>query len=145
MLHRIASQERLKFVQTGTAVLRSMISLTSPTSYNRAMRHLLSVLLLSFSALRLNAQAFDLAGPKVDIHVKRGQVTLPIGEVPNLLAGDRLWIHPDFPDSQSARYVLIIAFLRGITNPPPNDWFTRVETWNREVREEGVFVTVPQE
>ena len=95
------------------------------------MRHLLSVLLLSFSALRLNAQAFDLAGPKVDIHVKRGQVTLPIGQVPNLLAGDRLWIHPDFPDSQSARYVLIVAFLRGITNPPPNDWFTRVGTWNR--------------
>ncbi len=106
---------------------------------------MLLVFLLSFSALRLNAQAFDLAGPKVDIHVKRGEVTLPIGEVPNLLAGDRLWIHPDFPDSQSARYVLIIAFLRGITNPPPNDWFTRVETWNREAREEGVFVTVPQE
>src|ERR1035438_3688003 len=122
-----------------------MISLTSPTSYNRVMRHLLSVLLLSFSALRLNAQAFDLTGPKVDIHVKRGQATLPIGQVPNLLAGDRLWIHPDFPDSQSARYVLIVAFLRGITNPPPNDWFTRVETWNREAREEGIFVTVPQE
>jgi hypothetical protein len=109
------------------------------------MRHLLLVLLLSFSALQMNAQAFDLAGPKVDIHVKRGQVTLPIGQVPNLLAGDRLWIHPDFPDSQSARYVLIVAFLRGITNPPPNEWFTRVETWNRQAREEGVFIVVPQE
>ena len=109
------------------------------------MRQLLLVLLLSFSALQSSAQAFDLAGPKVDIHVKRGSVTLPIGEVSNLLPGDRLWIHPDFPDSQSARYVLIVAFLRGITNPPPNDWFTRVETWNREAREEGVFVTVPQE
>jgi hypothetical protein len=109
------------------------------------MRHLFLVLLISFSAPQLSAQAFDLAGPKVDIHVKRGSVTLPIGEVSNLLPGDRLWIHPDFPDSQSARYVLIVAFLRGITNPPPNDWFTRVETWNRQVREEGVFVTVPQE
>jgi hypothetical protein len=109
------------------------------------MRHLLLVLLLSLSALPSSAQAFDLAGPKVDVHVKRGQVTLPIGQVPNLLPGDRLWVHPDFPDSQSARYVLIVVFLRGITNPPPNDWFTRVETWNRDVREEGVFVTVPQE
>jgi hypothetical protein len=109
------------------------------------MRRLLSVLLLSFSALQSGAQAFDLAGPKVDVHVKRGNATLPIGEVTNLLGGDRLWIHPDFPDSQSARYVLIVAFLRGITNPPPNEWFTRVETWNREAREEGVFVTVPQE
>jgi len=110
------------------------------------MRRLLLALLLSFSASpSVAAQAFDLAGPKVDVHVKRGEVTLPIGEVPNLLPGDRLWIHPDFPDSQSARYVLVIVFLRGITNPPPNDWFTRVETWNHDVREEGVFVTVPQE
>ena len=42
-----------------------------------------------------------LTGPKVDVHVKRGDVTLPIGQVPNLLPGDRLWIHPDFPESQS--------------------------------------------
>jgi hypothetical protein len=109
------------------------------------MRHLLLAFLLSFPGLRLEAQAFDLSGPKVDVHVKRGQSTLPIGEVPNLLPGDRLWVHPDFPDTQSAHYVLIIAFLRGITNPPPNEWFTRVETWNREAREEGVFVTVPEE
>jgi len=52
------------------------------------MRQLLLVLLLSFSALQSSAQAFDLAGPKVDIHVKRGSVTLPIGEVSNLLPGD---------------------------------------------------------
>ena len=108
------------------------------------MRHLLLVFLLCLPGLRAGAQAFDLFGPKVDVHVKRGQVTLPVGEVPNLLPGDRLWIHPDFPDDQEARYVLIVAFLRGITNPPPNDWFTRVETWNRAAREEGVFVNVPE-
>ena len=105
----------------------------------------LSGFLVLFSGLIANAQAFDLAGPKVDVHVKRGEVTLPIGQVPNLLPGDRLWIHPDFPDSQSARYVLIVAFLRGATNPPPNEWFTRVETWTRGPREEGVFVAVPAE
>ena len=82
------------------------------------MRQLLLVLLLSFSALQSSAQAFDLAGPKVDIHVKRGSVTLPIGEVSNLLPGDRLWIHPDFPDSQSARYVLIVAFPAHATGSP---------------------------
>jgi hypothetical protein len=92
-----------------------------------------------------SAPPFDLSGPKVDVRVKRGDVTLPIGEVPNLLAGDRLWIHPDLPESQSAHYVLIVAFLRGATNPPPAEWFTRVETWTRDVREEGVFVTVPKE
>jgi hypothetical protein len=89
--------------------------------------------------------AFDLSGPKVDVRVKRGEVTLPIGEAANLLPGDRLWIHPDLPPSQSAHYVLIAAFLRGATNPPPQEWFTRVETWDRKVREEGVFVTVPAE
>lgn len=89
--------------------------------------------------------AFDLAGPKIDVHVKRGEVTLPIGQAANLLPGDRLWIHPDLPESQSAHFVLVVAFLRGATNPPPFDWFTRVETWTRAAREEGVFITVPQE
>ena len=89
--------------------------------------------------------AFDLVGPKVDVHVKRGELTLPIGQVPNLLPGDRLWIHPDLPESQSTRFVLIVAFLRGVTNPPPADWFTRLETWTRHARTEGVFVTVPEE
>jgi hypothetical protein len=91
------------------------------------------------------APSFDLIGPKIDVHVKRGEVTLPIGQVPNLLPGDRLWIHPDLPESQSTRFVLIVAFLRGATNPPPADWLTRVDTWEKKVRTEGVFVTVPAE
>lgn len=102
-------------------------------------------LLLFVSVLWADSPAFDLTGPKVDVHVKRGEVTLPIGQTPNLLPGDRLWIHPDFPESQSERYVLVVAFLRGATNPPPADWFTRVETWTKQARNEGVFVTVPQE
>ena len=112
------------------------------------MRRYLQIFLflcLVSTNLHADSPAFDLAGPKVDVHVKRGEVTLPIGQVSNLLPGDRLWIHPDFPESQSAHYVLIVAFLRGATNPPPTDWFTRVETWNRDVRQEGVFVTVPKE
>jgi hypothetical protein len=72
-------------------------------------------------------------------------VTLPIAEVPNLVAGDRLWVHADLPDSQSVHYLMVIAFLRGATNPPPENWFTRIETWSKAVHEEGVFVTVPQE
>ncbi len=91
-----------------------------------------------------DGQPFDLSGPKVDIHVKRGDVTLPISEVPNLMPGDRLWVHPDLPESQATHFVLVVAFLRGSTNPPPPDWFTRVETWTREARDEGVFVTVPE-
>ncbi|WP_420237880.1 hypothetical protein ACOBR2_20195 [Telmatobacter bradus] len=95
--------------------------------------------------LQLQAASFDLAGPKVDVHIKRGQNTLPIAQAANLQAGDRIWIHPDLPPSQSEHLILVVAFLRGVTNPPPNEWFTRVETWNSAVRSEGVFVTVPAE
>jgi hypothetical protein len=89
--------------------------------------------------------SFDLVGPKIDIRVERAGATRPIAEVPNLQAGDRLWIHPDLPDSQSVHYLMVVAFLRGATNPPPDNWFTRAETWNKPVHEEGIFVTVPAE
>lgn len=107
------------------------------------------VFLVSFltlaSAARADNAAFDLTGPKVEVRVQRAGTTLPIAEVPNLQAGDRLWIHPDLPGSQSVRYLMIVAFLRGATNPPPDSWFTRVETWNHSVHDEGVFITVPEE
>jgi hypothetical protein len=92
---------------------------------------------------RAESAAFDLAGPKVDVHVQRDGKTLPIGEVPSLEPGDRLWVHPDLPESQSVHYVLVVAFLKGSTDKPPLEWFRRVETWNPRVREEGVFVVVP--
>lgn len=93
---------------------------------------------------RADDAAFDLLGPRIDMKVTRGGKPLPISKVPNLQPGDRLWIHPDFPDDQSARYLLVVAFLRGSTNPPPENWFTRAETWKKQVREEGIVVTVPQ-
>ncbi|MGA7927832.1 MAG: hypothetical protein WCA20_17830, partial [Candidatus Sulfotelmatobacter sp.] len=69
--------------------------------------------------------------------------TLPISEVPNLQLGDRLWVHPDLPDTQSVRYLMVISFLRGSTNPPPDSWFTRIDAWSKSVHDEGVYVTVP--
>jgi hypothetical protein len=92
-----------------------------------------------------DAAPFDLAGPKVDVRVERAGTTLPISAVPNLAPGDRIWLHPDFPESQNVHYLLIVAFLRGSTNEPPENWFTRAETWNKKVRDEGIFVVVPQE
>ncbi|HZQ17632.1 MAG TPA: hypothetical protein VFA90_02840 [Terriglobales bacterium] len=89
--------------------------------------------------------AFDLIGPKFQVHVQRAGVTLPIAEVPNLQTGDRLWIHPDLPDSQSVHYLMVVVFLRGATNPPPESWFTRAETWTKPIHDEGIFVTVPRE
>jgi hypothetical protein len=104
----------------------------------------LLALLWSATSARADDAAFDLIGPRVEMKVTRGGKPLPISEVPNLQPGDRLWIHPDFPEDQSARYLLVVAFLRGSTNPPPENWFTRAETWKRQVREEGIVVTVPQ-
>ena len=94
-------------------------------------------------AVFADTAAFDLPGPKVEVRVTRGSKELPIGDVPNLQVGDRLWVHPAFPDTQSAHYLLIVTFLRGTTNPPPENWFTRIETWNKHVRQEGVMITVP--
>ncbi len=88
--------------------------------------------------------AFDLIGPQVEVRVKRDLDTLPISEVPNLQPGDRLWIHPALPDDQSVHYIMVVAFLRGATNPPPDSWFTSVEAWSRQVHEEGVHITVPE-
>lgn len=102
-------------------------------------------LLLACPMLFAQAARFDLTGPKLEIHVTRDGKTLPIASVPNLQAGDKLWLHPDLPPTQSVHYLLVVCFLRGTTNPPPDDWFIKVETWNRKVREEGVTVYVPDE
>jgi hypothetical protein len=106
---------------------------------------LLALLSIGKDVARAETGAFDLAGPRLEINVTRAGKMLPISEVPNLQPGDRLWIHPDFPESQSVHYLLIVAFLRGSTNPPPESWFIRAETWNRQVRQEGIIVTVPSD
>jgi hypothetical protein len=115
------------------AVLRWFISCLIPT-----------LLLLGSTALGDSA-AFDLPGPRIEVKVTRGGKTLPIFEVPELQAGDRLWLHADVPASQSVRYLLIVAFLRGSTDPPPDQWFVKAETWSKQVRQEGIVVTVPEQ
>ena len=92
-----------------------------------------------------NTARFDLTGPRVQVHVTRAGKTLPVASVPNLRGGDQLWVHADLPDTQSVKYLLVVIFLRGTTNPPPETWFTRIETWNKRVDREGVSVTVPDE
>jgi hypothetical protein len=118
------------------------------THIRESVFRLLLFALATFAATtgaRAENAAFDLAGPQVEMTVNRAGKTLPIAEVPTLQAGDRLWIHPVLPEDQSVRYLLVVAFLRGTTNPPPDEWFTRAETWNKNVRAEGIVVTVPQD
>ena len=47
------------------------------------------------------------------------------------------------PPGQSARYLLIVAFLRGATNPPPKNWFFQSPTWDKKGAE-GMTVTAPE-
>ena len=106
---------------------------------------------LPLLALGLAAQAapaadpapFDLAGPALRVSVTHDGVTLPIAQVPNLAEGDRISIQADLPADQSAHYLLVAAFLRGATNPPPEKWFYRAESWTRKGRK-GMTLTVPQ-
>jgi hypothetical protein len=81
----------------------------------------------------------------LEVTVTRAGTTLPAAEVPNLAAGDRIWIKPDLPASQSAHYLLVSAFLSGSTNPPPESWFTNCKTWTPTCARDGLTVTVPQD
>lgn len=87
---------------------------------------------------------FDLAGPTLDAVITRGNTILPASEVPNLQEGDRIWIKPEFPPSQSAHYLMVAVFLTGSTNPPPEEWFFPCKTWTGKCAREGLTVTVPK-
>ena len=112
---------------------------------NRSLQVAAIFALLSTVVALGDPAPFDLAGPNFDVTVTRGAKTLPISEVPNLAVGDRLWIQADLPATQSAHYVMVAAFLRGATNPPPESWFFRCETWTPKCVQEGLTVTVPQD
>lgn len=101
--------------------------------------------LVSVVAAHADPAPFDLAGPDLAVTVTRGAKTLPVSEVPNLEAGDRLWIHAELPPTQDAHYLMVAAFLRGSTNPPPASWFFRCETWTPKCGQAGLTVTVPKD
>lgn len=121
-----------------------------PPPYNVPMRvprllALSAILSLFLSvAVRAGVAPFDLAGPNLEVTVTRHHETLPISDVPNLAVGDHLWIRADLPATQSERYLLIVAFLRGATNPPPERWFHGCSTWEPQCARRGLTLTVPR-
>lgn len=86
---------------------------------------------------------FDLPGPGLKVTVKRDGVTLPIDAVPALAANDILSIQADLPKDQGTKFLLLSAFLRGATNPPPRDWIRTAETWKRKEKEKSLLLKVP--
>ncbi|KQN02332.1 hypothetical protein ASE85_21500 [Sphingobium sp. Leaf26] len=87
---------------------------------------------------------FEMPGPALDILVMRGDQSLPIAQVPSLSEGDRLSVEADLPSDQGARFILVSAFLRGATNPPPKDWVQFAETWKKKDKDKALVLTVPK-
>jgi hypothetical protein len=111
-------------------------------------RRAFAPLLLGAAALAVPAMAdpapFELTGPDLRIEVRRGEQVLPIAKVPSLAAGDKLTIHGAFAEDQGANFVLVSAFLRGATNPPPKDWIDTARTWKSKEKDKALTLTVPQ-
>src|SRR5437764_6020843 len=103
---------------------------------------LLLVVLTSVNSVHAETAAFDLSGPRIDVRVTRGDKTLPISQVPNLQPGDRIWLHPDLPEDQSALYLLVAVFFRGSMNPAPDNWLTKADTWKKMSTVEGMTINV---
>jgi hypothetical protein len=103
---------------------------------------LLALIALLAAPVQAETGQFDLAGPALRVRVTHQGTTLPIAQVPQLATGDRIAITADLPDDQSAHYLLIAAFLRGATNPPPGKWFFESEIWTKKGRK-GLSLTVP--
>jgi hypothetical protein len=104
----------------------------------------LLLMAIAFASAAAAAPApFDLAGPTLELKVTRAGTTLPASQVPNLAAGDRLWIKADLPETQSVQYLMVVAFLSGATNPPPEKWFFACKIWSAKCGGDGLNVTVP--
>ena len=127
---------------------RSLQLIRDNRRVRRLSAHLAATLALVLLLLRASgsgAAPFDLAGPTLEVEVTRGGRTLPVAQVPNLASGDRVRIKGDLSPGGSAHYLMVAAFLRGATNPPPEEWFSACETWTRRCANEGLTLTVPQE
>lgn len=112
--------------------------------FNIAIAAALALLLGGMTA-RAQGNAFDLTGPALEVSVTHrgdaGEATLPLSQVPNLSPGDRLRIAAVLPSDQGAHYRMVIAFLRGATNPPPEEWLSEARTW--KPKDAVIDVAVP--
>ena len=110
----------------------------------RALGALAFAMLTPLSLGAAEPAPFELPGPALDILVLRGDQSLPIAQVPSLSEGDRLSIEADLPNDQGARFILVSAFLRGATNPPPKNWVQFAETWKKKDKDKALVLTVPK-
>lgn len=119
------------------------------------------VLLLSYSFVSLHADTkgapqttphkgqasastnFNVPGPLLQVTVRRGEVTLPIYEVPSLQPGDVISVTSSFKEKEPVHWMLVSGFLRGATEPPPEKWFNEVDLWKHHNWDHTQQITVP--
>jgi len=141
---------RTKWRIAGAITPIDALSSIRPKPDESIVLHLRPPILALMSALPfLQLQAaepapFDLPGPGLHVTVQRDGITLPIGAVPTLSAGDMVSIRADLPKDQGAKFLLLSAFLRGATNPPPKDWIRTAETWKRKDKDKTLSLKVPE-
>lgn len=104
----------------------------------------LATLLCMAAPAAADPAPFELNGPDLKVEVKRGQQSLPIAQVPSLAEGDKLSIHAALPEDQGLKFLLVSAFLRGATNPPPKDWVSTASTWKSKEKDKALALTVPK-
>ena len=112
-------------------------------SVDQRLRLGFALTLLAAAPACADPAAFDLAGPSLEVEVTHGTSTLPIAQVPNLSVGDRVQVKAAFGDRNSVHYLMVAAFLRGSTDPPPEQWFSRCDTWKSTCQKQGMQLTVP--
>lgn len=97
-------------------------------------------------AVPANADAarFELVGPDLAVTVTRGTQTLPLSQVPSLAEGDKVDIAAVPGQNQGAHLMVVSAFLRGATNPPPREWMGVARTWKDKPRDKALSLTVPK-
>lgn len=115
---------------------------------SRRFRHGAVAVLLATTVIPSTVAAepapFDLTGPALKISVTRGDVTLPIAQVPSFAEGDTLVVRADFPEDQRARFLLVSTFLQGATNPPAKEWIKSAEPWKKKDKEKQLDLNVPK-
>ncbi|MBH0114690.1 hypothetical protein I5E68_17210 [Novosphingobium sp. YJ-S2-02] len=103
-----------------------------------------STLVLGAPAHAAKGPSFELAGPDLRVDVTRDGKSLPIAQVPSLAEGDKVTVHGAMPEDHGAEFILVSAFLRGATNPPPKDWIETAESWKEKEKKNTLALTVPK-
>ena len=131
---------------TTTTEHATVLNPQRPSPRKQAIVSLLLYVLgaVATAAAAVEQTPFDLMGPQITLHVQRGADQLPIAEVPALAPHDRITITTRIPDAKATHYLMVAAFLRGPTDPPPESWFFRCDTWKAPCGQSGLSVEVPE-